>query len=73
MKTKTLYQQYDVEFINQEVKAIKEGEVGYAYCLPQLSKIKNKVGKPTDTYFGYYVNGKEVLKEEETGKPAFYV
>lgn len=72
MKTKTLYQQYDVEFINQEVQAIKEGEVGYAYCLPQLSKIKNAVGKPTDTYYGYFINGEEVLKEEETGNPEFY-
>ena len=72
MKTKTLYQQYDVEFINQEVQAIKEGEIGYAYCLPQLSKIKNAVGKPTDTYYGYFINGEEVLKEEETGKPEFY-
>lgn len=72
MKTKTLYQQYDIEFINQEVQAIKEGEIGYAYCLPQLSKIKNAVGKPTDTYYGYFINGEEVLKEEETGKPEFY-
>jgi len=72
MKTKTFYQQYDVEFINQEVQTIKEGEVGYAYCLPQLSKIKNAVGKPTDTYYGYFINGEEVLKEEETGKPEFY-
>ena len=72
MKTKTLYQQYDVEFINQEVQAIKEGEIGYAYCLPQLSKIKNAVGKPTDTYYGYFIKREEVLKEEETGKPEFY-
>ena len=72
MKTKTLYQEFDVSYINQEVQAIKTGEIGYAYCLPQLSKIKNAVGKPTDTYFGYYINGEEVLKEEETGKPEFY-
>lgn len=69
---KTLYQEFDVSYINQEVEAIKAGEIGYAYCLPQLSKIKNAVGKPTDTYFGYYINGEEVLKEEETGKPEFY-
>lgn len=72
MKTKTLYQEFDVSYINQEVAAIKEGEIGYAYCLSQLSKIKNAVGKPTNTYFGYYINGEEILKEEETGKPEFY-
>ena len=72
MKTKTLYQEFDVSYINQEAQAIKEGEVGYAYCLSQLAKIKNAVGKPTDTYYGYFINGEEVLKEEETGKPEFY-
>ena len=72
MKTKTLYQEFDVTYINQEVQAIKEGEIGYAYCLPQLSKIKNAIGKPTETYYGYYTNGKEELKDTEQGKPAFY-
>lgn len=72
MTTKTLYQEFDVSYINQEVEAIKTGEIGYAYCLPQLSKIKNAVGKPTDTYYGYFIDGKEVLKEEENGKPEFY-
>lgn len=72
MTTKTLYQEFDVSYINQEVQAIKEGEVGYAYCLPQLSKIKNAVGKPTETYYGYFINGKEILKEKEEGKPNFY-
>ena len=73
MKTKTLYRDFDVTYINQEVQAIKEGEVGYAYCLSQLSKIKNAIGKPTDTYYGYFLNGEEVLKEKETGgKPDFY-
>ena len=72
MKTKTLYQEFDVPYINQEAQAIREGEIGYAYCLSQLAKIKNAIGKPTDTYYGYYINGKEVLKEEETSKPAFY-
>lgn len=72
MKEKTMHQQFDITYINEEAKAIISGEIGYAYCLSQLAKIKNTVGKPTDTYYGYYINGKEVLKEEEEGKPAYY-
>ena len=72
MREKTLYQEFDVNYINQEVKAILEGDIGYAYCVPQLAKIKNAVGKPTETFYGYYVNGEEVLKEQEDGKPQYY-
>ena len=73
MKTKTYYQQYDIPYINQEAQAVLEGEIGYAYCLPQLSNIQNKVGKPTEIFYGYFnKKGKPILKEEKEGEPKYY-
>lgn len=74
MKEKTYYQQYDISYINQEAQAVLEGETGYAYCLPQLGNIQNKVGKPTEVYYGYFdINGEPILKEKQEGEPKYYV
>lgn len=71
--TKTLYQQYDLTMLNQEAKTVMEGEIGYAFCLSQVSKIQEIIGKPTDIYFGYYdTKGNPILEENKKDTPDFY-
>lgn len=73
MKEKTYYQQYDVSYITQEVEAVCQGEIGYAFCLSQVQQIQNLIGKPTEVYYGYYdKTGESLLKERQEKKPEYY-